>query len=466
MNAVTSDQTARVSGGTMFSYGVGQMGAQVVRDTPAVLLPVFMTTLLGIPAWLSGFVVLGPKLWLIICDPLMGMLSDRNKQRHGRGPFLVAGAVLTALSFMFLFAFSGFSSPYVAAAVVGLLFLIASTAFSAFTVPYLAIASELSEDPHERTKILTARVIFASLGVILSVGLAQPFIAYLGGGAEAWRIMAMVLGGIALVCMLATPLGLRSKIKAGGGAAAPSAGSIAGLKAARQNKPYLIITTTHFIHSTAQACSYTVVAFLFIYVVGKITLLLPFIALMSIAAMLVQPVWLAISRRLGKRNAFILATVLWSAVMLSWLPVKPGTDVLTSLPFIGDVSTEDLLVLLRGIAIGLTNSGVILLTLSMLTDTINAGAEGGGGADEGLLSGVFSSIEKLAFAMGPLIAGLAMSFFGYQSSVSGVIAQTRETVEGIVLIYSALPSAMAMASLFIFVRYRLDPGHQPAAAAA
>lgn len=41
-------------------YGIGQLGAQVFRDTPAVLLPLFLTTMLGVPAWLAGLVVLGP----------------------------------------------------------------------------------------------------------------------------------------------------------------------------------------------------------------------------------------------------------------------------------------------------------------------------------------------------------------------------------------------------------------------
>ena len=34
--------------GVVLRYGVGQLGAQVFRDTPAVLLPLFMTTMLEI----------------------------------------------------------------------------------------------------------------------------------------------------------------------------------------------------------------------------------------------------------------------------------------------------------------------------------------------------------------------------------------------------------------------------------
>lgn len=274
--------------------------------------------------------------------------------------------------------------------------------------------------------------------------------------------MAMLLGGISLACMLATPWGLDLRKNEETTSAVP-AGLLDGVKAARRNKPFLLITATHFIHSAAQACSYTVVAFLFIYVVGKIALLLPFVILMSLAAVLFQPLWLMLSRRMGKRTAFIIATLAWCLSMVSWLGVAPGTDVLMTLPFLGALSSQDVLILIRGMAIGITNSGVILLTLSMLTDTINAGANGQEANDEGSLSGIFSSIEKMAFAIGPLMAGFGLSLTGYQSSVSGIIAQSGSAVTGILLIYSLVPTIMGIATLAVFRFYSLEirPDHGP-----
>ncbi|MFG6428913.1 MFS transporter [Roseateles sp. LYH14W] len=441
---------------TMLAYGVGQTGAQVFRDTPAVLLPVFLTTLLGVPAWLSGFVVLGPKLWVILCDPLMGAWSDRLKSRVGRAPFLLIGALLTALGFMGLFSFTGFSSPVMAAVAIGVLFALASTAFSAFSVPYLAVAAELSDDPHERTRILTWRVVFSVVGVILSVGLAQPLVFHLGGGPEGWRGMALILGGLSLVTMLATPLGLHRQLRSAinsTAAAVATTGLAAGLRAARRNKPYLRLVCTHFIQSCSLACSYTMVAFIFIYAIGKIDLLLPFVLVMSAAALAAQPFWLGLSRRIGKRSAFLLACAGWVGVTLSWLVVRPGTDVLLTLPFFGPLASEHLWVLLRAVVIGITNSGFLLLMLSLLTDAIKRGddeAGKDGPDDEGLLSGVFSAIEKLAFAVGPLLAGFALSLSGFASSTTGMAQQSPQVVSSIVLLYSVVPAAGMVISLLVF----------------
>lgn len=450
MSHATPSAAGRVGLGTMLAYGTGMLGTQIFRDMPAVLLPMFMATMLGVPAWLTGVVVLVSKLWLVVCDPLMGNLSDKAKGRHGRAPFLFAGAVATSVGLVSLFSFTGFSSPYVAAVVVGLLFFVASTAFSAFSVPYLALASELSADPYERTKILSYRMVFAVLGVIASVGMAQPLVQRLGGGPDAWRTMATVLGALSLLSMLVTPLGLRRQV-APDGSTGNAGGWGAGLRAAARNRPYLVITLTNFIQCTAMACGYTVVGFLFVYVVGKVDLLLPFILLMAVGSFVSQPAWLALSRRLGKPATFAGASLCFALVMLSWFWVQPGGAPLLALPLVGALGEQEALVILRGIGIGIFNAGFILMMFSMLTDAINAGKTEGHAVDEGLLSGVFTAVEKLGFACGPVIAGTTLSLAGFQSSVTGLAQQSPDAVRGIVLAYSAVPAALIGVSLLVFL---------------
>ena len=83
-----AEAKGRIAGSLALRFGVGQLGAQIFRDTPAVLLPLFLVTMLAVPAWLAGLVVLLPKIWLIFCDPLIGNWYDQAKSRLGRTPFL------------------------------------------------------------------------------------------------------------------------------------------------------------------------------------------------------------------------------------------------------------------------------------------------------------------------------------------------------------------------------------------
>jgi GPH family glycoside/pentoside/hexuronide:cation symporter len=119
------------------------------------------------------------------------------------------------------------------------------------------------------------------------------------------------------------------------------------------------------------------------------------------------------------------------------------------------LSTQHVLVLVRAVVIGVVNGGFILLALSMMTDTVDYQRRMAGVANEGVFAGLYSALEKLAFAMGPVIAGLVMSSFGFAASTGGAGAQTPHAIEGIILLYSAIPAGMQVLALAIFSRYRL-----------
>jgi GPH family glycoside/pentoside/hexuronide:cation symporter len=435
----------------MFRFGAGQLGAQVFRDTPAVLLPIFMTTMLGVPAWLSGLVILGPKLWLIVCDPMMGLISDREKARIGRTPFLAAGAVLTSAGFLALFAVTRYASPLTAAIALCALFFAASTAFSMFSVPYLAVASELSSDPHERTRILTYRMAFATAGVVVGVGLAQPLIFHFGGGALGWRIMALAFSTLCLVSMGTTALGLRGVTLIAQGNT--KARLLHQLSSAASNRPFVILLATYFIQTIGQACAYTVLGLVFIFVIKDINLLLPFVLVMSLCGVLSQPAWVALSRRFGKARGFFAASLSWTLITATWVWLKPNAHVLVSLPVLGAVTTEQAWILGRAAALGVLNTGFLLLALSMLTDTVDLDRQTGLSAHEGMFSGVFSAAEKLAFALGPVIAGTSMSYWGFVSSAGGIVAQNPRAILGLLLLYSLVPAALQILGLVVFAFY-------------
>ena len=437
-------------------YGAGQLGAQIFRDTPAVLLPLFMTTILGVPAWLAGFVVLIPKLWLIVCDPLVGAWSDRVKTRVGRTPFLLAGAICTSLGFAGLFLVTGYTSPYLAAAAICALFFVASTAFSIYSVPYLAIASELSADPHERTRIMVYRMLFTILGVLVGVGFAQPAIFALGGGAYGWHVVTGVLALVCLASMLVPAIGLRRVATiAGHGAPVRLLDQIGPVL---RNRPYMTLLATTFIQNIGQAAGYTVIGFVYLFAARAIWLIPLFVLTMSCGSLVSQPMWLSLSRRFGKARCYVVASLIWTAVTVTWFFLRPGDDVLVTLPFVGALATQHVLVLVRGFIIGVVNAGFVLLALSMMTDTVDYQRRHFGIAHEGVFAGLYSAAEKLSFALGPVIAGLVLSVFGFTSSTGGATTQSAQAITGILLLYSLIPATTQVLSLIIFARYRLDDG--------
>lgn len=452
--AAPTDHDGPIGTSVLLRYGVGQLGAQVFRDTPAVLLPLFLTTMLGVQAWLAGLVVLVPKLWLIVCDPLVGAWSDRLRGKYGRAPFLVVGAVLTGMGFIALFTLTKSSSPLLSAGITCFLFFLASTAFSMFSVPYLAIAAALSHDAHERTRIMVFRMVFSTLGVLVGVGVAQPLVYGLGGGEYGWTVMAWVLGIASMLTMLVTALGL-ARVPMIVDPNVPGS-LMSQLGAIRQNKPYLVLLAACLVQTVGQAAGYTVIGFIYLYAIKAVWIVPAFILIMSICGISAQPMWLHLSRKWGKERAYVVASAAWAAVTATWYFIHPADDVLVTLPGVGALGTQHVLVLVRGGLIGVVNSAFVMLSLSMLTDTIDYQRRRVGVANEGVFAGLFSAVEKLSFALGPVLAGLVMSAFGFVSSTGGAVEQTPQAIHGIVLLYSLIPVGTQMISLLIFSRYRLD----------
>jgi GPH family glycoside/pentoside/hexuronide:cation symporter len=443
----------RLSTSIMMRYGVGQVGAQIFRDSPAVLLPIFLTTMMGVPAWLGGLAILAPKLWIIFCDPLMGSLSDRKKRSWGRLPFLGLGALITAISFFFLFHPVDMPSPLLSAIYVSVVFLLGSTGFSAFSVPYLALASELTTNQHERTKLLAYRMVFTMVGVVFGVGFAQPLVSWLGGGAHAWSVMGAIVAGICLLSMLVPAFGLRKlPIVAAVQAPPPLSRQI---KLAWSNKPFVFLILTYLLQSIGQAMSYSVIALVFIYALGNISLLIPFVLVMGVGTVASQPLWIVVSKRFGKRATFVGAVLVWSAVTISWLFVTPNSPVLVRLPLIGALTTQQALALVRAVIIGVFNSGFVLMAQSMLTDTVAYDRIKFGRSSEGVFSGVFSAAEKFTYACGPALAGIVLTLTGFASSKGGPAAQGASAIHGILLNYSVFPAALALLSLLVIRYYKL-----------
>jgi GPH family glycoside/pentoside/hexuronide:cation symporter len=439
---------------TMLLYGTGQVGAQVFRDAPATLLPIFLTTMLGVPAWIAGLSILLPKLWVIFCDPLMGAFSDRKKMTWGRIPFLFTGAILTALCFFLLFSPPEFPSFWMSAAYNTVMFTIASTAFSIFSVPYLAMASEMSKSYHERTKIMAFRLVFTALGVLIGVGFVQPLVRWFGGGRHGYTMMALSLAGLCLAAMMTTVIGMRRfrLIQT----ASEHIPIFAQFRMAATYNWFALLGGSHFLQQLGQACNYTVVGLVFIYAVDNIALLIPFVLVMTIGSIVSQPAWLVVSRRIGKRPTYVMCVTVWALVNLSWVLVHPATDELFRLPLFGAVSTQTVLIMLRGVFIGPFNAGFVLMSYSLLTDTIEYDRRRFGISREGAFSGIYSALEKLAFAVGPAVAGVILSLTGFSESKGGEAIQSSGAIHGILIVFGFVPTFFAMSSLLLLRLYKLD----------
>jgi len=113
MEQITHKQagSGKVPFGIKLGYGVGDIGINFFIVVTGVYLLYFLTDIVGIGSFLAGLVLLFPKLWDVISDPIMGSISDRTRSRWGRRrPYLLYGAVPFGFSFFLIFLAPGYGS--------------------------------------------------------------------------------------------------------------------------------------------------------------------------------------------------------------------------------------------------------------------------------------------------------------------------------------------------------------------
>jgi Na+/melibiose symporter-like transporter len=140
-------------------YGLGSVATGTFGTVPGLMLLPYLTDTLGVAAAVAGLIVLLPKAWDVILNPIAGRISDRAVDPRGpRRPFLVRGGLALAACFALLFAGPDLGSTVLDAGWVLVLFLGCATAYAFFQVPYVAMPAEITDSYAERTRLMTWRV--------------------------------------------------------------------------------------------------------------------------------------------------------------------------------------------------------------------------------------------------------------------------------------------------------------------
>lgn len=163
-------------------YAMADVGINGIELAIRLYLLIFYTDRVGLSASWAG-VALGIGLvWDAVTDPVMGAISDRYSASIGRRVFVWTGGLLSALSFVLLFA------PDVVGSVLPLdtqvakfvwltgSFCLLNTGMTIVNIPHVAMATEMTELPHERSVLFGWRFACMNVGAIVSAGVPQLFL--------------------------------------------------------------------------------------------------------------------------------------------------------------------------------------------------------------------------------------------------------------------------------------------------
>jgi GPH family glycoside/pentoside/hexuronide:cation symporter len=163
-------------------YSLGDTASHFVWDMVGFWILIFYTDTFGISAAAAGTIMLIARVWDMINDPLMGIISDRTHTRWGKfRPYILYTAVPYAILAVLTFTTPdlSYTGKIIWAAVTYFLLM---TAYTAINLPYSSLMAVMTSDSNERAGINTYRFISAFSGQLIVTGLALSMAIYFGKG--------------------------------------------------------------------------------------------------------------------------------------------------------------------------------------------------------------------------------------------------------------------------------------------
>ena len=195
------------------AYGAGGIIPIALFNVAGILIGLMGNISLGLNAFWLGVILIIPRLWDAVSDPIIGHISDNTRTRWGRRrPFLLIGGILVAVFFVAMWwipkgdmvrlwfpsdaGFQWFQLSYIL-----FMLLLFYTACTIFEIPHGALGMEMTTDSHERTRLFSAKSFVGNLFAMSTPWLfalaSMEFFKGPGGNeADGMRYVSIMVAGI------------------------------------------------------------------------------------------------------------------------------------------------------------------------------------------------------------------------------------------------------------------------------
>jgi GPH family glycoside/pentoside/hexuronide:cation symporter len=422
------------------AYAAPAFALAIVGIPVYVFLPKFYTDVVGVEIGVVGVLLLGVRLFDAFTDPMVGVISDGARTRFGRRrPFILGASLPLAISIWLLFSPPDLG-PGAAALWLGLWIFALFLCWTLIVVPYESLGPEITFDYHERTSLLGLRDGMLVAGT-LAASASPALIGWafgLGDGPEGERArffwMAALYTPLLVLlcawCVISVPERPRSR-------SGPDPKRL-DLRSIARNRPFVILLVSYTVSAIGSNLPATLILFYVQYVLRS-DLAGLFLVLYLGTGVLFLPAWIALSKRIGKKAAWI-----------SGMALNTGAFVCVFFLGAGDAALYGVLVFLSGLGFGAT----VAIPSSMEADVIDYDELLSGQRREGRYLGIWSIARKLAAALGVGLALPILGAVGYQPGVE----QTPQVELALRTMYALVPSLCNGVALLIALYYPIDQG--------
>ncbi len=451
-----SSVTNQVPFGQKVAFGIGMLANKMFPAALGIFM-VLLVQKIGFPGWMYGAVYFLPRLSDAFTDPIMGFISDNTKSRWGRRrQYVLAGAVIMGVTFAIMWQLYGTNSvdynfTY---------FLLWSFAFyigiTIFSVPYVAMGYEMTTDFHERTQIMAIAQWIGQWAWVIApwfwIIMYDP--EWFPTTEAATRELSIWVGIIFAICAMVPALFIPSKSTLNENYSPLSLRNIGsslseiwkGFVQAFSSQPFRkLCFSTFFIYNSFM----TIAGFTFFIVVwhlfkgdaeaaGYWTPLFGSAGAI-VTTFLVIPIVARMSKKIGKKNAFMISQGIsligYASLWFLFVPGKPWMFIF-ALPF-------------HSFGIG----SLFVIMMSMTADVIDLDELNHGVRREGVFGAIYWYMVKFGFAIAGGLSGVILSVVGFDGNAS---VQPEGAIDGLRLAFSGIPMLGTLIAMYIMHNYSID----------
>lgn len=422
---------------TKFGYGLGDLASNLLFQLTVIYLLFFYTDVLGISAMAAGLIFLIARVWDAFNDPVMGLVVDHTRSKHGKARvYLLYGSLPLGIMTVLMFMVPNFGSTgkLIYAMVTYVLW---GMLYTLVNIPYSSLTSTLTDNPQERTSLSSIRMIFMLIGVIIVSIVTEPLISIFDEAKTGYMVVAIVFSILAFIffqlCFSSTSVAKKHQHETENSYKMKEI-----LPILFSNDQLLIVTITSLLGSMAVFIRETAAIYYVTYNLGNGDLLPLFLGVVVISMVVGNLVIPMATKRFDKKGTYLIGSVI---------------ALIGSLVF-GFVPYDNLpLVLLFAAISSFGIAALSTLGWSMVPDTVEYGEWKTGVRTEGIVYAVFSFSQKLATALAGLFVAYILEVTKY---IPGGTEQSSETLNGILSTITIIPIVFILLSLVSVAFYKLD----------
>lgn len=435
---MNNKQYAKAKFNDVLKYSFGGLGSNLAFILVMSYLTFFYTDIFGIDTMVVSGLMLVSRFIDAFTDPIMGMLGDHTRSKLGRyRPWIIAGAPLLGILVFLLFTAPELS-PNMKIVYVYVVYIAYSLASTVVNIPYHSLTPVMSQDPNQRTVIVSWKQGMGIVSQFVVTILALPLVEAFGGGKQGWALYGALVGILTTVSFWicawgGKPYDVCEPAKTG---EKQSFNMLKDLRLLIKNKPMLMLMIAFGTDVLANATCSAVNMYYFKYVLGREDLVPQVATVTLITGIVAIPLLPILTKWLGKKRLYWLGS-LFSIFPLVVMWIMPTAPVLILMTMMG--------------VFGLISKIPGTLGWAMLPECSDYGEWKFGQRADGLMSSSLTFINKFGMAIGGFIASFFLGLVGFVANQE----QTPAVLGMIAFLRFGMPVLGYIASLISMAFYEI-----------